>query len=626
MVSYRSYMYVCVLILLMAIAACGSSGVRQKMDPEPVINEPISLHNVAPVARIKSSHYIASVGNTVTLDASSSYDADQETGLQFQWTQVGGASVELRHVDEGRVSFTVVDSLDPIKIEIIVIDDKLEQSRAMVVQIIVQGRQGGVLPSTDDSDGNNYVFVDSQSGQDNSRQDGSVDQPFKTIQAGINFAKNQGVKFVLLAPGQYRESIEIPSNIHMIAGVVDVDDDVLIMESNIDPIGSRIISPLGSAIVVKNAENSIIEGLQIVGGSANAVSIHDSDSITLINNQLLTVGQAQNDCIDLMLRDSANIYVLQNSFANSSACKTYTAIDARTIENLTIDTQESDASIQLYPGNETSVRGIVAKQISSLHIANMQIESEASEALKVGTNAAALVIGDGSEIDIRNNQIDISGGKTVTGISLGCITAQVMSNDIAIQSASESQWGIQSRCLSIDDGAKDAGSGGIEKKLQLLKNNIILASDIASTGIGLSPSGVMLNVIIDGGGIVLQDVNQSGVLIAVTGNDTKLSVQNTTLSGVNAFNISVLSFDSLSHITNQVIVFSNNTILSGDDMVFVVNNMMVLDSNNILPLGYANSCELKSSNKRLGSNGLDHNALLFPECGSKNLFQNNHIE
>jgi hypothetical protein len=71
--------------------------------------------NLAPVADA-SGHQAVGHGNTVSLDATHSFDWDSPGGLTYQWTQTGGPSVELSDPNSAHATFAAPEVTEPTQL------------------------------------------------------------------------------------------------------------------------------------------------------------------------------------------------------------------------------------------------------------------------------------------------------------------------------------------------------------------------------------------------------------------------------------------------------------------------------------------------------------------------------
>lgn len=116
------------------------------------------------------------------------------------------------------------------------------------------------------------IFVDQKILEDTSKtemQNGSLTYPFSTIAAGLDAAKTQDISTLIIAEGNYEETLKLPENIILYGdGLVTINQD----------------SNDTAHVITTNNSNKLIN-LHISGGN-HAVVIPHNTSVTFLNTTL----------------------------------------------------------------------------------------------------------------------------------------------------------------------------------------------------------------------------------------------------------------------------------------------------------------------------------------------------
>lgn len=177
-----------------------------------------------------------------------------------------------------------------------------------------------------------YVSTPYNGGKDNAGC-GSWESPCATINKGIDVAKSQGKKKVIVSEGIYSENITLANGISVLGGYNavtwqrDIDTNLTIIEGNTPNISSvkhtrtvvaaNITSNTEFSGFVVYGENNYYDKTGDSGGNSYAIWIKDSSSALVIKDNIIYGGKGSNGSFGANGKSGAN----GENGANGSPCK-----------------------------------------------------------------------------------------------------------------------------------------------------------------------------------------------------------------------------------------------------------------------------------------------------------------
>jgi len=230
--------------------------------------------NARPVADINATVNVLVIAdaNSVTLDATGSTDdgiPDPPGIMTYHWKKVSGPNTcSILDPNEAitEVSFWGLGSYE---FSVTVSDGQLQDIGLATVDVVVEV---------------SYVAND---GNDNTGL-GTIENPFATVQKGIDMVQNNGT--VIVMPGTYYETISFAGKKACVRSS-NPDDPNIVANTVIDANSS------GTVVTFSSAEdaNSILSGFKITGGNtADGGGIYIKDSSPVVEKNIITGNYASN--------------------------------------------------------------------------------------------------------------------------------------------------------------------------------------------------------------------------------------------------------------------------------------------------------------------------------------------
>lgn len=415
-----------IFLVTIALAAgiifisCGDSS----RGPEPDTN-------IAPLAMITMTPEVAVPGETVTLSGTGSSDPDAKTNdtLTYEWEQKSGSAVDLSDRNQAVTSFIVPEEETTIVIQLIVTDKEDKASIPATISIPV------VIAHIDDA-----IFVSAGDGSDSG--DGSAKNPLATISRAIALAKESGKsQTIYLAPGTYDETVSMESDITLVGGVSEIDEN-------------------GQPVFADESEKTVIAA----PGEDYAMKINNVSDATI--KRIHFEGGTSDVCGDVIVTGSQNITLDGNEFSSENGCQKYTGLSVEDSEDVRIISSTGKTSFTLESGgmndNLTAIRMV---QSDKIEISNINVEGTGN--FSETTLVTAIEIQDSGEVVVNSNSISISGGTQSTGVMVKCsespVTMSIEHNELHIDNASTKSSGIRMICKQ-ENGSFDISGNLVAMK------------------------------------------------------------------------------------------------------------------------------------------------------------------
>lgn len=425
--------------LLMVSVGCDD---KARSTQTPGISPDIT--NLSPTAIITFSEKDVIPYHQLELDGSASSDPDNDT-ITYSWSQVSGKPMQVQGVTAAKLTFIVPNVETALVFKLIVRDAKGAVSEPAFVEVKV------VIGPDEPKFEMKAVFVSAKVGSDAAKRSGSYLQPVASIKRGIEIAGAGNFDKVYVMAAEYKETVSLVSGIDVIGNVTAVADDGTPVFAGANEKQTIIISDTNYAIIAEKMKDAAISGFAIESSSKAAVSraflVSNSSGIEITNNNFLTKGDDL--CRDIDITGSNDVLVSGNIFSNSGECSDYIAINIEDSRDINITDDDSANSVNIYPdGKEEFIKAVQAIDNDKVVISGSKISGE----LSIATNFTGITLNDTPNSKIQDNEIEVAGGKAVSGLFLRCdsrtLNVEAEHNLLSLANAASDQFGIEIMCYA----------------------------------------------------------------------------------------------------------------------------------------------------------------------------------
>ena len=454
-----------ICILMATVISCGDS-----YDP---VDEPDPDLTTLPVAVLNANFETVEIGSwdPIILDGRESYDSNENEITEYKFEQIDGYDVELfpfaevqfvllppENEDEELNELCVGNSEFPSACLASVLVPNVETT--LVFQLTVTNELGvssepveveiSVVKKPDDDPDDpdvplTEVYVSANSGLDDSLASGTWKRPVKTISRGIEIAQANNLDTIYVMQNTYEETIVLTDGINLVGGVESFNDGDPIIANDVQD--STIIkspSDENKTITINQASDVHVSNFTIEG-NITSVDMLSSEDIVLENVVFKTSGNSISTCRDLNIKSSVNVTLENVNSLIVGGCNAFVGVDVNS-ESSNIDL--SGTSLEL-PEN-SSDRFITVIEIENSENVNLAGVKISGESVSETTEVTSILISD-SQVDVRDVDIDLKGGASLTGVSIKCADIapilSVAQNSIKLDGSYETQTGVDVFCM-----------------------------------------------------------------------------------------------------------------------------------------------------------------------------------